>query len=105
MLLDPDWNIRLGVSEMAVLHSALGKNLPLTIAAFNAGIGRVKGWLEGTGEIDTDLFVERIPFRETQNYVRRVFTHYARYRFLENPNGYEGVEIPPTVGPVKRGSR
>lgn len=35
--------------------------------------------------MELDRFVERIPFNETRNYVRRVTTHYARYMYLDDP--------------------
>jgi hypothetical protein len=35
--------------------------------------------------MELDRFVERIPFEETRNYVRRVMTHYARYSHLDEP--------------------
>lgn len=100
MLFDPAWNIRLGVAEIAGVLEAFDGNLPLAIAGYNAGEARVRRWLRETGEVDLDLFVERIPFDETRNYVRRVTSHYARYRYLEDPAAGWPPALPSRVGPT-----
>ena len=100
LLFDPAWNIRFGIAEISGLHRTFDKRLPLTIAAYNAGPRRVRRWLKETGEIELDRFVERIPFDETRNYVRRVTSHYARYRYLEDPSRPWPVALPQKVGPL-----
>ena len=45
----------------------------------------MRRWLKESGKMELDRFVERIPFNETRNYVRRVSTHYARYAYLDDP--------------------
>jgi hypothetical protein len=47
--------------------------------------------------VDLDLFVERIPFDETRGYVRRVISHFARYRFAEDPSRFPDVPLPATT--------
>ena len=84
-LFEPEHNIQLGAAEIAGEWAHLrieGTDVqPLVIAAYNAGSARVRRWLGETGEMDLDLFVEQIPFDETRNYVRRVSSHFARYRY------------------------
>ncbi len=87
MLRSPEINIPLGLREMTDLAEAFDRTYPLSIAAYNAGKSRVQRWLRETGGIELDRFVERIPFNETRNYVRRVSTHYARYAYLDDPSG------------------
>lgn len=101
MLFEPRWNIELGVAEIASIHSATDGCTPLTIAAYNAGEKAVKRWLGETGEIELDRFVERIPYDETRNYVRRVTSHLARYRYLYGDSEPWPVELPERVGPRK----
>jgi soluble lytic murein transglycosylase len=36
----------------------------------------------GGGDLPIDLWVARIPYRETRNYVMRVLASFARYRYL-----------------------
>ena len=85
-LRDPETNIALGLAEMAALAEELHHVYPLSIAAYNAGKSRVRRWLAESGKMELDRFVERIPFNETRNYVRRVSTHYARYSYLDDPS-------------------
>lgn len=84
-LFDPAWNVRFGALHVAQAFAALDGRLPLAIAAYNAGVANVRRWLRERGELPIDLFVERIPFRQTRGYVRRVVSHYARYRYLADP--------------------
>ncbi|NLV31925.1 MAG: transglycosylase SLT domain-containing protein [Acidobacteria bacterium] len=80
-LYDPAVNIALGTRYLADQLERYGRE-DLALAAYNAGGSRVKLWLEKFGEPDMDEFIERIPFRETRNYVRRVLDNRSRYRVL-----------------------
>ena len=86
MLRTPETNIALGLREMAALAAEFDAVYPLSIAAYNAGKSRVRRWLKESKRMELDRFVERIPFNETRNYVRRVTTHYARYSYLDAPD-------------------
>lgn len=85
MLRTPETNIALGLEEMRALDEEFKHVYPLSIAAYNAGKSRVRRWLKESRKMELDRFVERIPFNETRNYVRRVTTHYARYSYLDDP--------------------
>ena len=98
-LFDPEWNIRLGVKEIEGLYEEYGGVMPLSIAAYNAGSRRVREWIKRSGRMDLDRFVERIPFDETRNYVRRVMSHYARYRYLIDPEGGWPLTLPRRIRP------
>jgi soluble lytic murein transglycosylase len=98
MLRVPEKNIELGLEEMAALATEFGQVYPLSIAAYNAGKSRVKRWLKESRRMELDRFVERIPFNETRNYVRRVSTHYARYAYLDDPDS-GWPELPAFVNP------
>ncbi len=98
MLRSPEINIALGLLEMAELADTFHRVYPLSIAAYNAGSSRVRRWLKESGKIELDRFVERIPFNETRNYVRRVSTHYARYAYLDDPQS-RWPELPRLVEP------
>jgi soluble lytic murein transglycosylase-like protein/TolA-binding protein len=86
MLRVPETNIELGLDEMRALAAEFDHVYPLSIAAYNAGKSRVRRWLKESRKMELDRFVERIPFNETRNYVRRVTTHYARYSYLDDPD-------------------
>ncbi len=98
MLRVPETNIALGLEEMAALAAEFDDVYPLSIAAYNAGKSRVRRWLKESQKMELDRFVERIPFNETRNYVRRVITHYARYSYLDDPEA-GWPELPAFVNP------
>ena len=81
-LLDPETNIRLGAQYLARLRSQFKGQLPLVAAAYNAGPHRVEGWLINFGHLDTDEFIEHIPFMETRNYVKKVVRYNTFYHRL-----------------------
>lgn len=73
-LLDPEINIRYGCWYLEHLHEKYADggdgDFTLTLAAYNAGQGRVDEWL--AQDADGSLEVEEIPFEETRTYVERV---------------------------------
>ncbi len=82
-LFDPDANIELGTWYVAALQARFQSQLPLVAAAYNAGPEAVASWARG-GPTDTDIFVERIPFRETRGYVKRIVETYVAYRWVHD---------------------
>jgi soluble lytic murein transglycosylase len=82
MLLDPELNVRLGVRYLAGLLDQYGGDIPLALSAYNAGPGRASRWRRMPEARDAELFMERIPFNETREYVRHVKLHRALYREL-----------------------
>jgi soluble lytic murein transglycosylase len=51
-------------------------------SAYNAGPHRVEWWSEFAEYEDRELFTERIPFRETREYVKILTRNHAMYRGL-----------------------
>ena len=82
-LLEPETNICLGVKYISNLIKKY-ENIELAVASYNAGIGNVDSWIEkGTIKKDgTDI--ENIPFKETNNYVRKVLRDYELYKKIYN---------------------
>jgi len=79
-LLNHDTNVRLGGQYLARLMLKFNGQLPLVAAAYNSGPHRVESWLISFGHLETDEFVEHIPFAETRNYVKKVVRNYTLYR-------------------------
>jgi len=73
----PELNIRIGARELRRLLDRFGAVEP-ALAAYNAGEGRVRRWLEE--EPDRFRFTEAIPIPETYSYVRRVRSLAEAYR-------------------------
>jgi soluble lytic murein transglycosylase len=82
---DPNDNIRLGTWYLNSTHQTYQGNSMLAIASYNAGPGSVTKWLQTLNTQDADVFVETIPFDETQGYVKSVLENYWNYARLYNP--------------------
>lgn len=79
---DVETNIKLGTNYMSILLKYYNGSLNLALAAYNAGIGNVNSWIE-EGIIKEDgSDIENIPFKETNNYVRKVLRDYRIYAKL-----------------------
>lgn len=81
-LFDPELNIRIGLKYFTDLLSKYNDNYYLAIIAYNAGIGNVDKWIaDGTIKEDASD-IENVPFRETNNYVRKILRDYDIYKEL-----------------------
>jgi soluble lytic murein transglycosylase len=54
----------------------------LALAAYNAGDHRVTAWQRERPGLPQDVFIDDIPFPETQNYVKRILGTAEDYRRL-----------------------
>ena len=84
-LVYPQVNVPLGVAYLGGLLKRFKHNLVFAAAAYNAGPSRVKRWRKQFGDAPIDVFIERIPYKETRNYVRRVWLSYWVYQRLYRP--------------------
>lgn len=81
LLYQPDVSLQLGTSHLADLLSGYSDD-GRALAAYNAGKSRVERWSKKHGADDAEVFVERIPFRETRDYVRIIQRNRALYSSL-----------------------
>jgi len=82
---DPVYNAALGAAELGGLIEDYRGSYIMTFAAYNAGRGSVKKWVERYGDprdpkVDAVDWVELIPFSETRNYVQRIMENLQVYR-------------------------
>lgn len=85
LVTDPAYNVTLGSAYMADLLDRFNGSYILAIASYNAGPGRVRGWLDQFGDPRTEAvdpvdWIELIPISETRNYVQRVMEATIVYR-------------------------
>ena len=76
----PDVSIEVGAWYLQSLHKQFDQNQIAVIAAYNAGPGNVRKWLDSgrwDGRLDT---ADQIPYGETRHYVQRVIYYYNKYR-------------------------
>jgi soluble lytic murein transglycosylase len=82
----PTHNVTLGSAHLFDLVNNFYGSYAMAAAAYNAGPGRPRQWVQTYGEFrETDLetaidWVEKIPFSETRNYVQRVLENIQVYR-------------------------
>ncbi|PYF03594.1 soluble lytic murein transglycosylase [Rhodopseudomonas faecalis] len=82
---DSVYNAALGAAELGGLLDDYRGSYILTFAAYNAGRGSVRKWIERYGDprdpkVDAVDWVELIPFSETRNYVQRIMENLQVYR-------------------------
>ncbi len=82
---DTVYNAMLGSAELGGLLEDYRGSYIMTFAAYNAGRGSVKKWVERYGDpreskVDAVDWVELIPFSETRNYVQRIMENLQVYR-------------------------
>jgi len=82
---DPAYNVMLGVAHLGDLLADYNGSYILTLVAYNAGGGRVRNWTKEFGDprakdVDAIDWVERIPFTETRNYVKKILNSIQIFR-------------------------
>ena len=77
-LFKADRNIQLGTAYLNQVYNELEQNPVLAIAAYNAGPHRVKKWLPEI-DMEADIWIEMIPFKETRQYVKSVLAYTIIY--------------------------
>lgn len=80
-LLDPTFNIEIGCCVLNLLTESFGEQ-ETVLAAYNAGMGNVRGWLEDTAYSDDGKTLHTIPFKETSDYVKKVRCAQILYQIL-----------------------
>jgi soluble lytic murein transglycosylase len=82
---DPVYSATLGGAHLIDLLRAWRGSYVLTFAAYNAGSGNVRDWIEAYGDprephVDVIDWIERIPFSETRHYVQKIMENLQVYR-------------------------
>ena len=82
MLFDPEININIGTWYLKWLLEQFNYNEETTFAAYNAGIGRVRSWLNNEEYSKDGINLHYIPYEETRNFVKRIKKFRETYRRL-----------------------
>lgn len=93
-LFDARKNILLGTRYFSRLVRNFN-NIPLAIAAYNAGEKTLRRWMARFDGHDITEFIENIPYRETRRYVKKVLKSYWQYRTIN------GLPVTGISGPVQ----
>jgi soluble lytic murein transglycosylase len=80
-LLDPKVNVPLGAAHLRDLIDRFGGQTAVALAGYNAGPGAARRWLPRES-IDSDIWIENIPYNETRAYVQRILWHTVVFGWL-----------------------
>lgn len=83
-LFEPGLNIQLGTLFLGQMSRQYSGSPWLASAAYNAGGAPVGRWLAARPELEPDLFIETIPYKETRDYVARVLAFSVLYDWRLN---------------------
>lgn len=78
-LFDPETNIQFGCWYLGFLNERFDGKEQLILAGYNAGQGRVDEWLADSSVSDGEVLTD-IPFKETDDYVKKVDKAAEKYR-------------------------
>ncbi len=92
-LMDPQINIRLGSTYMGRLVRSFSGSLPLALAAYNAGPGRMRRWLNSRSDLgkveeqkssspDVEVWIDELPWEETSFYVKAILRNWMIYQWI-----------------------
>lgn len=81
-LFDPDENIKVGTAYLGYTRDIFDGDMMYAVAAYNAGPAAVQTWIKRTSYPDRDRFVENIAYKQTRDYVKKVFGSYWNYKRL-----------------------
>lgn len=81
-LTQAEYNLELGAFYLGKLLGSFDQRVALAVASYNAGPHAVSRWLAGGKSLPLDIWAARIPYQETRNYLARVMSNWARYRYL-----------------------
>lgn len=80
-ILEPKVNINLGTKYISILLEKY-QDIGLALAAYNAGSGNVDSWIKDGILKEDGSNIENIPYKETNNYVRKILRDYKIYQSL-----------------------
>lgn len=82
-LRNPAINIAMGVFYLSRMKRLYDGREYLALAGYNAGPGNASRWMRQSPELEEEIWIEKIAFRETRNYVKKVLGSYWTYKLLD----------------------
>jgi soluble lytic murein transglycosylase len=93
-MFEPRRNIQMGTYYLSRLTSKYQGHIPLALAAYNAGQGRVDRWLRArpslknlagtkSSEPDDEIWFDEFPYAETSFYIKAILRNILIYRMLD----------------------
>jgi len=82
----PETNIMMGTWYFNYLTEKFDNDINLAIAAYNAGPGNVQNWLNDEKISYDGEELDKIPYKETENYIKKFNNTYEQYKELYKNN-------------------
>jgi soluble lytic murein transglycosylase len=78
---------------LGYLHETFNYNSMPAVGAYNGGPGAMKRWQQASSlaQSDPDMFVERIPYEQSRDYIKKVFGSWWNYHRLYSADGQIGL--------------
>ena len=89
----PEVNIEIGTWYLQRLNQEFDGDLDLVLAAYNGGSGNVSKWLKNEEYSKDGKTLDNIPFKETENYVKKVNSGYKNYKKLYGDVSFDKKEF------------
>jgi soluble lytic murein transglycosylase len=81
-LYEPKVNVPLGAALLRTLIDRFQGQTIVALAAYNAGPNAAARWLPGRA-LESDIWIENIPYNETRSYVQRILWHNLVFNWLQ----------------------
>lgn len=78
-LLDAETNIAFGCYYLRYLFDGFYSERE-TLAAYNAGEGNVRKWLQNPEYSDDGKTLKSVPFKETEAYIKKIYKNFGKYK-------------------------
>jgi len=95
LISDPSYNVMIGSAYFNRLLNTWNGSVPLAVAAYNAGSGNVRKWIDRYGDprsqVDMLKWIETIPYTETRAYVQRVIENSVVYDSLRSTQAQQSA--------------
>ena len=93
-LLDPQTNINFGAFYLSNMIRLFKGSTMLSVISYNTGRRRILNWVDDYPNVPMDIWVEMLPYEESREYGKRVFTSTFIYELLYyGDNSYQTVEV------------
>lgn len=81
-IFNPESNINAGIWYLSFLNKKFDSNEKNVLASYNAGASNVRKWLESEKYSSDGKTLDKVPYTETRNYIKKVLSYRKIYYLL-----------------------
>jgi soluble lytic murein transglycosylase len=98
-LTKPSVNVPLGAGQLRMLMDRFGGQTFVALAGYNAGPNAAARWLPRQS-MESDIWIENIPYNETRTYVQRILWHSVVFNWLRTGEPQRTDAWVVRIGPI-----